>query len=111
MVFHHLIGIYHGAIGVWVIDMGLKIVLPDKISDLDEVIIKLAEHLMGRFEGEIVCLEHYDGWDGSNVRIVVSDIGRADEIIDAIFEFEKKHGIVGTIIPDIISVEEHELYR
>jgi len=89
--------------------MGLRVVLPRRISSLDEIVMKLAGYLMKKFEGVILYVEHFEGWDGSNVRIVVSDVGYAEEVIDAVFEFEKKHGIIGTIIPEIVSKDEHEL--
>ena len=91
--------------------MGLKIIFPEKIYDMDEIVMKLAGHLIRRFEGLILCVEHFKGWDGSNVRIVVSDVGRAGEIIDSIFEFEKMHGIIGTIIPEIVSKNEYDICR
>jgi len=91
--------------------MGLKIIFPEKIYDMDEIVMKLAGHLIRRFEGLILSVEHFKGWDGSNVRIVVSDVGRAGEIIDSIFEFEKMHGIIGTIIPEIVSKNEYDICR
>ena len=87
--------------------MTLQIILPDKITELDKIILRLAEFLIDKFENQIVRVERFEGWDGSNIRIVVKDIGLLEEIVKAIGEFEAKLGITGTIVPRIVSEDEY----
>ena len=86
--------------------MTLQIILPDCITEMDKTVLRLAEFLIDRFGNVIVRVERFDGWDGSNVRIVVRDIGLLEEVIKAIGEFEAKLGITGTIIPSVVSEDE-----
>ena len=86
--------------------MTLKIILPNKITEIDKIILRLAEFLIDKFENQIVRVERFEGWDGSNIRIVVKDIGLLEEIIKAIGEFEARLGITGTIVPRIVSEDE-----
>ena len=89
--------------------MTLKIILPDKITEIDKIILRLAEFLIDKFENQIVRVERFEGWDGSNIRIVVKDIGLLEEIIKAIGEFEARLGITGTIVPRIVSEDEFNI--
>ena len=86
--------------------MALQITLPKKPTKLDSIILQLTTFLLDRFGDVIVRVERIDGWDGCNVRIVVRDLGRMCEIIDAIAEFEEEKNIAGAIIPDVVSVDE-----
>jgi len=73
---------------------------------MDKVVLRLTEYLLDKFGNLIVRVERFEGWDGSNVRIVVRDINLLEEIIREIGEFESKLGILGTIIPSIVSEDE-----
>jgi len=75
-----------------------------KVSE--DTVSRLEQYLTRKFGNVIVRVERFDGWDGSNVRIVVRDIGLLEEIIKAIGEFEAKLGITGTIIPSVVSEDE-----
>lgn len=85
-----------------------QIIFPEKPTELDVIIIELANYLFKRFGNKILKIERIDGWDGSNIRIVVRDYSITDELIDAIIEFESEKGIVGTILPDIIDEDEYK---
>ncbi len=89
--------------------MPLQIILPEEITDMDKLVLRLTEELLSKFGGVIVRAERIDGWDGSNVRIVVKNIDLLEEIIREIGEFESKLGIVGTIIPEIVSEDEYKI--
>ena len=86
--------------------MTLRIILPNRITRMDKVVLRLTEYLLDKFGNLIVRVERFEGWDGSNVRIVVRDINLLEEIIREIGEFESKLGILGTIIPSIVSEDE-----
>ena len=88
------------------IPMTLQVVLPRKPTKLDSIILHLATYLFERYGDVIVRVERIDGWDGCNVRIVIRDLGKMREIIEAIAKFEEERGILGTIIPDIVSEDE-----
>lgn len=90
----------------------VQVVLPERPTDLDRLVLELACFLFSKLPGIIVRVERVEGWDGSNVRIVVRDPSFADAVIDAIVEFERKRGILGTFLPEIINEEEyHALAR
>ena len=80
----------------------MQIRFPKRPTKLDYIILALAQRLLERFKDKICSIERIDGWDGSNVRIVVREEGFEDEIIEAITEFEEERGILGTILPEII---------
>ena len=80
----------------------MQIVFPEKPVYLDSIILELAQRLLELFGGDICSVERIDGWDGSNVRIVVRNEDLEDRIIDAIVEFEEEKGILGTILPEIV---------
>jgi len=86
-------------------------ILVSKPTTLDNIVLHLSACLLERFGDNIVCVERIDGWEGSNVRIVVRDIRRMREIIEAIARFEEERGIVGTIVPEILSEDEYYLLR
>ena len=86
-------------------------ILVSKPTTLDNIVLHLSACLLERFGDNIVCVERIDDWEGSNVRIVVRDIRRMREIIEAIARFEEERGIVGTIIPEILSEDEYYLLR
>ena len=81
-------------------------ILVSKPTTLDNIVLHLSACLLERFGDNIVCVERIDDWEGSNVRIVVRDIRRMREIIEAIARFEEERGIVGTIIPEIVKENE-----
>ena len=80
----------------------IYIVFPENPVYMDGIVLELAQRLLELFGGDICSVERIDGWDGSNVRIVVRNIDIEDRIIDAIVEFEEERGILGTILPEIV---------
>ena len=79
----------------------IQVVFPERPVYIDNIILELAQRLLKLFGGRIRSVERFDGWDGSNVRIVVRDASIEDKIIEAIVEFEEERGILGTILPEI----------
>ena len=70
---------------------------------------KLRKKLRDLLGENIISVELIDGWDGSNVRIVVKEASMevVRKVVEAIKEVEEEIGEPGTFIPDV--VEEHEL--
>jgi len=87
--------------------MPLKIVVSEA-EPMDIMLAQLFLKLMQRINNDIVLVESIDGWDGTNVRIVVKK--KEEEIIEKIFdsieEVERQYSSPGTIIPQIVSQDE-----
>ncbi len=88
--------------------MPLKLMVKETVSQTDSLIIKLFEILMKKLGDTLLLVESYEGWDGSNVRIIVRV--KNDEIIEKIFDaiekVEREYGTAGKIIPDIVTPDE-----
>jgi len=88
--------------------MPLKLIVKKTISQMDTLIMKLFEILIKKLRSTLLLVETYDGWDGSNVRIIVKvkndDI--VEKIFDAIEQVEREFGSPGKIIPDIVTPDE-----
>ena len=88
--------------------MPLKLIVKKTISQMDTLIMKLFEILIKKLRSTLLLVETYDGWDGSNVRIIVKvkndDI--VEKIFDAIEQVEREFGSPGKIIPDIVTQNE-----
>ncbi len=91
----------------------LRILFPEKSIEKEDIILELARELRRELGGELVGVESYSGPDGSNVRIIVRDKTWevVDKVIEAIWRFEKKKGIEGTILPEINDLKELLLVR
>jgi len=85
----------------------LKIVVSN-VESMDIILAHIFSKLVENLGSNIVLVESIDGWDGSNVRIVVRH--KTDEVIDKIFdsieEVERKYSSPATIIPQIVSQDE-----
>ena len=90
------------------LQMPLKLMVKETVSQTDSLIIKLFEILMKKLGDTLLLVESYEGWDGSNVRIIVRV--KNDEIIEKIFDaiekVEREYGTAGKIIPDIVTPDE-----
>ena len=88
--------------------MPLRLIVREPLSYLDDIIIKLFEVLMKKLSNTLILVESYDSWDGSNVKIVVKV--KSDEVVEKIFDaiesIERRFGIPGKIIPDIVTPNE-----
>jgi len=88
--------------------MPLRLIVREPLSYLDDIIIKLFEVLMKKLSNTLILVESYDSWDGSNVKIVVKV--KSDEVVEKIFDaiesIERRFGIPGKIIPDIMTPDE-----
>lgn len=86
----------------------LKLVIKSRVTDTDLILVKLFDRLIQIIGDNLLSVESFEGWEGSNVRIIVRN--KSDEIIEKIFntieEVEKELGKPGTIIPDIVSPNE-----
>ena len=91
--------------------MPLKLMVKETVSQTDSLIIKLFEILMKKLGDTLLLVESYEGWDGSNVRIIVRV--KNDEIIEKIFDaiekVEREYGTAGKIIPDIVTPDEAKM--
>jgi len=56
----------------------------------------------------MVSVESVEGWDGSNVRIVLKEVTPSliDKVIDIIWEVEEEIGEHGLFIPDVVALNE-----
>ena len=88
--------------------MPLKIVVRKQMTEMDIALAKLFPKLVEILNDNLLAVESFDGWDGSNVRIVVRT--KEDEVIEKIFDaiekVEQELGVPGTIIPDIVTPDE-----
>jgi len=88
--------------------MPLKLIVHEPISPLDNIVIKLFEVLIRELDDILLLIESHDGWDGSNVRVVVKV--KSDEVIEKVFDaierVERELGLPGKIIPDIVTPDE-----
>ena len=91
-----------------VIKLPVAVVLMKRFADFDSIVILLAKRLFEKLDGIILRVESFSGFDGSNVRIVVSDKSDhvVDKILEVIGEVERTLGIAGRIIPDIVTPDE-----
>ena len=91
----------------------LRILFPEKSIEKEDIILELARELRRELGGELVGVESFSGSDGSNIRIIVryKTWEVIDKIIKAIWRFEKKKGIEGTILPEINDLKELLLVR
>ena len=88
--------------------MPLKIMLTRDVREIDYTILNLAKKLFTKLGQNIISIETIDGWDGSNVRIVVKEasIETVKKIVEAIGELENEIGKPGIIIPDVVEQNE-----
>jgi len=88
--------------------MPLKIMLTRDVREIDYTILNLAKKLFTKLGQNIISIETIDGWDGSNVRIVVKEasIETVKKIVKAIRELENEIGKPGIIIPDVVEQNE-----
>ena len=88
--------------------MPLKIVVRKQMTEMDIALAKLFPKLVEILNDNLLAVESFDGWDGSNVRIVVRT--KEDEVIEKIFDaiekVEQELDVPGTIIPDIVTPNE-----
>ena len=88
--------------------MPLSINVKKKIDRIDKLVIRIAERLLEVLGQNLVKLETIEGWDGSNIRIIVKE--KTDEVIEKIIntisKIEEKEGKIGVIVPDIVSLDE-----
>ena len=88
--------------------MPLKIVVRKQMTEMDIALAKLFPKLVEILNDNLLAVESFDGWDGSNVRIVVRT--KEDEVIEKIFDaiekVEQELDVPGTIIPDIVTPDE-----
>jgi len=54
--------------------MPIKLIPREKITKLDKIVFKLTEKLTKNLGDLVVLVESIDGWDGSNVRIVLKKV-------------------------------------
>ncbi|MHA1588991.1 MAG: hypothetical protein ACTSVA_00115, partial [Candidatus Njordarchaeales archaeon] len=64
--------------------MPLKLIVHEPISPLDNIVIKLFEVLIRELDDILLLIESHDGWDGSNVRVVVKV--KSDEVVEKVFD-------------------------
>jgi len=78
------------------------------VREIDYTILNLAKKLFTKLGQNIISIETIDGWDGSNVRIVVKEasIETVKKIVKAIRELENEIGKPGIIIPDVVEQNE-----
>ncbi|MGQ4892781.1 MAG: hypothetical protein ACP6IP_09890 [Candidatus Njordarchaeia archaeon] len=88
--------------------MPISITVRKKIEEMDKLLLKLAEKIIKKLGSVVVRVESFDGYDGSNVRVVVREKSDAvfDAVFDAVAEVERETGRFGEIIVDIVDLEE-----
>ena len=84
----------------------LRVIIPKQPTDLDILILELSAYLAKKLKSKILRVERISGWDGSNVRIVVSDFECVHEVLEAVEEFERENNILGTIAPEVVIKDE-----
>jgi len=88
--------------------MPLRIVIHKQMTRTDIVLARLFSRLAETLNDNLIAVESFDGWDGSNVRIVVRV--KSDEVVEKIFDIiervEREAGTPGIIIPDIVTQDE-----
>jgi len=81
---------------------------------MDTAILKLAERIFEALGDMVVSVESIDGWEGSNVRIVLKELkpNIIDKIMEIIWEVEEEIGKHGIFIPEVVKQNElSEVYK
>ena len=84
----------------------ISITIPEHPTEKDIIVLELASFLVKRFKGIVLRVERIDGWDGSNIRIIISDAEYMLSVLEAIEEFARERGLEGEILPEIVTKDE-----
>ncbi len=85
----------------------VQVIMPREPMELDVLILELSAFLIRKLKNKVIRVERISGWDGSNVRIVIRDLDSLEDVMEAVEEFERERGILGTIAPEVLTVEEY----